>query len=93
MVLLIASSTGAGKKTYSQELANQMRAAVFSIDDWMKNLFWQDMPQNPDYQWFIDNTEWYASRLARCEDLILKITMARSRRKENTIFRIFNLRT
>lgn len=85
MVILIVGSTGAGKTTYAKMLANQIKAAVFSIDDWMKALYWQDMPAHPDNQWFLDNSKWYTDRISRCEDLILKGSLDRAGRNENTI--------
>lgn len=85
MVILIVGSTGAGKTTYAKELATKISAEVFSIDDWMRSLYWQDMPHNPDNQWFIENSNWYTDRIARCEDLILKMALYRARRNEKTI--------
>lgn len=85
MLVLIVGSTGAGKTTYANELANKIRAAVFSIDDWMKALYWQDMPSEPDNQWFIENSKWYTDRISRCENLILKLSLERADRGENTI--------
>ena len=36
----------------------------------MKALYWQDMPSNPDMNWFVQNQKWYTERIARCEKLI-----------------------
>lgn len=69
-VILVVGLTGAGKSTYCGELAKRERAAVYSIDHWMKSLFWQDMPKDPDMKWFQENSEWYVDRIARCEKLI-----------------------
>jgi adenylate kinase family enzyme len=44
IIILIVGSTGAGKTTYARKLAEQIQAVVYSIDDWMKGLYWQDMP-------------------------------------------------
>jgi len=85
MVYIIAGSTGAGKTTYAKEFAKESLSAVYSIDDWMKALYWQDMPENPSNQWFIENNKWYTDRISRCEDLIFKNTLDRSSRDENTI--------
>lgn len=85
MVYLIVGSTGAGKTTYAIDLAKKSLAAVYSIDDWMKALYWQDMPESPSNQWFIENNKWYIDRISRCEDLILKNTFDRCLRNENTI--------
>lgn len=85
MIVLIVGSTGAGKTTYAKTLANKIKAMVYSIDDWMKVLYWQDMPANPDNQWFIENSKWYTDRISRCEDLITKSSLDRALRNENTI--------
>ncbi len=85
MIILIVGSTGAGKTTYAKKLANQITAAVYSIDDWMKALYWQDMPERPDHQWFVENSKWYTDRISHCEDLILKSSIERAQRHENTI--------
>jgi len=44
----------------------------------MKDLYGQDMPSNPEPQWFYDNQKWYIERIARCEALIKKIVLARA---------------
>lgn len=85
MVILIVGSTGAGKTTYANALAKKINAAIFSIDGWMKALYWQDMPVHPDNQWFIENNKWYTDRISRCEDLITKASLDRASRNENTI--------
>ena len=85
MVILIVGSTGAGKTTYAKELSNRVGAAVFSIDDWMRALYWQEMPLEPSNQWFVDNSQWYIDRIGRCEDLVFKRTLDRATRGEKTI--------
>lgn len=85
MVALIVGSTGAGKTTYAKTLAREIQAAVFSIDEWMRSLYWQDMPAHPDNQWFIENSKWYTDRISRCEDLIAQQSLDRALRKESTI--------
>ncbi len=42
-VHLIVGSTGAGKTTYARRLAADRRALVFSIDEWMQDLFGPDL--------------------------------------------------
>lgn len=85
VVALIVGSTGAGKTTYARKLALEISAAVFSIDDWMKSLYWQDMPENPSNSWFLENGQWYVDRIQRCEELILKNVIERARLQENSI--------
>ena len=63
---LIYGSTGAGKSTYSQELIKQDNTYHLSIDEWMKNLFWKDVPS--------ENTlDWALERVERCETQIWSI--------------------
>lgn len=85
MVVLIVGSTGARKTTYGKQLAHKIAAELYSIDEWMKALYWQDIPENPNNQWFIENSKQYTDRIRRCEDLILNSTIQRAKRNENTI--------
>lgn len=84
-MILVVGSTGAGKTTYSKKLAPEISAVTYSIDDWMKALYWQDMPSNPDNSWFVENGPWYSSRINRCEGLILQNTLDRAQFDQNTI--------
>lgn len=61
---LITGSTGAGKTTYSKELSVRENAVLFSIDQWMKNLFWLDAPKGTSLEWALE-------RVKRCENQIL----------------------
>lgn len=54
---------GAGKSTYARDLARREAAVVFSIDDWMAQLFTPDMPDQPDLDWVME-------RVGRCESVI-----------------------
>lgn len=69
-LILVVGLTGAGKTTYCDKNYNKFKGHVFSIDRWMKSLYWQDMPANPDINWFKENHQWYVERIARCEALI-----------------------
>lgn len=51
---LIIGLTGSGKTTYARELAKARRQIQYSIDEWMKTLFWMDAPSTPDLQWALD---------------------------------------
>ena len=57
---LICGSTGAGKTTYSQKLADEVSGICFSIDEWMVSLFGEDAPQDL-------TPAWIAPRVSRCE--------------------------
>jgi len=58
-VHLVVGSTGAGKSTFSRELARDERALRFAIDEWMANFYFPDRPSDADF-------EWYWPRIERC---------------------------
>jgi predicted kinase len=60
---LICGSIGAGKTTYSLDLAQRLNAVRFSIDEWMVNLFGKDRPEPLSF-------EWVTERVGRCEQQI-----------------------
>jgi predicted kinase len=60
---LIAGPTGAGKTTFSRELAQRVSGVRFSIDEWMTALYWMDCPEKDDLPWALE-------RIARCETQI-----------------------
>jgi len=57
---VIFGPSGAGKTTYSQDLARRTPAVAFSIDDWMARLFAADMPDPIEFEWMMQRVE-------RCE--------------------------
>jgi predicted kinase len=60
---IILGSTGAGKSTYSKEISKKNNSLIFSIDEWMKKLYWMDAPK--------ENTlDWALERVKRCENQI-----------------------
>lgn len=63
MMHLIMGTQGAGKSTYSINLAEQVNGVHFSIDDWMKELFGPDLPVPMDIGWLM-------IRISRCEQRI-----------------------
>ena len=60
LVHLICGSTGAGKTTYAQAMADDVGGICFSIDEWMVTLFGNDAPKDLTPAWF-------APRVSRCE--------------------------
>jgi hypothetical protein len=44
LIHLICGSTGAAKTTYALQLAAELGAIRFLIDEWMAALFWMDSP-------------------------------------------------
>ena len=65
-VRMVFGSQGAGKTTYSRQLADQVQATRFSIDDWMGELFGQDVPKPMSFPWIME-------RVQRCERRIWSI--------------------
>jgi predicted kinase len=59
-VHLVFGPQGAGKSTYSRELANATNGVRFSIDDWMQQLYGADLQQPLDLRWIME-------RVKRCE--------------------------
>ena len=68
---LICGSTGAGKSTYAQALAQELGGLHFAIDRWMVALFWQDSPQPIEFDWTM-------TRIDRCEAMIFETAMQAS---------------
>lgn len=55
-----AGSTGAGKATYAQVLAERLGGVCLSGDEWMNTLCWPDLPEKSDFTWAME-------RVQRCE--------------------------
>lgn len=85
MITLVVGSTGAGKTTYARELAKRLPAVVYSIDEWMRDLYWQEMPSQPDMAWFEANQKWYLERIDRCEQRILQESLQRAQIGQKSI--------
>ena len=62
-VHLIFGSQGAGKSTYSINLAKEVGGVHLSIDEWMWSLFGDDLPKTMDLNWIMP-------RVNRCENMI-----------------------
>lgn len=60
LIHLICGSTGAGKTTYAQNLADELGGAHFGIDEWMVSLFGEDAPKEL-------SPAWIGPRVSRCE--------------------------
>ena len=60
MIHFICGSTGAGKTTYAAQLAREIGAVTFCIDEWMTALYWPDAPEPPDSIWVME-------RVVRCQ--------------------------
>ena len=58
--------TGAGKTTFSKRLAQETSAIIFSIDNWIQDLYEADKPDSPNF-------DWYMERIERAEKKIWKL--------------------
>lgn len=55
----VCGSTGSGKTTFAQQLAQNIGGIRFSVDEWMSRLFWMDAPEPIE-------AEWAQQRVERC---------------------------
>ena len=62
-VHIVFGSQGAGKTTYSRQLADATNSTRFSIDEWMGELFGPDLPTPMNLTWIME-------RVQRCESRI-----------------------
>lgn len=60
---LVFGSQGAGKSTYSKELAQKVNGVHLSIDEWMWELYGADLPKSMNLKWIMERVE-------RCEKQI-----------------------
>ena len=60
---LVFGPQGAGKSTYSRQLATRVVGVRFSIDDWMGQLYGPDLPKPLNFSWIME-------RVQRCEQRI-----------------------
>ncbi len=54
---LVCGSTGAGKSTYAEELAQSVDGVRFSIDEWMQRLHNADKPDELLFEWFYERVQ------------------------------------
>lgn len=77
-VHLVFGPQGAGKTTYSRQLAEASNATRFSIDEWMGELYSPDLPQPIDFRWVME-------RVQRCERRIWATASEVARRGSNVV--------
>lgn len=65
MIYIIGGLPGAGKTTYSQKLAKEKNAVVFSTDVWMSDLFWMDSTPGEDASWALERTDRVEKRMVK----------------------------
>ena len=63
---IVFGRQGAGKSTCARQLADQLQATRFSIDEWMGELFGPDMAQPVSFPWVME-------RVQRCERRIWEV--------------------
>lgn len=56
-IYLVCGATGAGKSTYSEELAQSVAGMRFSIDEWMQRLHNTDKPNENLFEWFYERVQ------------------------------------
>lgn len=54
---LVTGITGAGKSTFSAQLADDLNGVRFSIDEWMEVLHNADKPAELRFEWFYDRVQ------------------------------------
>jgi uncharacterized protein YhfF/predicted kinase len=62
-IFMIVGLTGSGKTTFAKKLAEEQMIQIYSIDEWMRNLFWKDAKPDSDLNWALERCE-------RCEIMI-----------------------
>lgn len=65
---MICGSTGAGKTTFARKLAQKHQAVLFSIDEWMENLYGVERNESTELNWMLE-------RIARCEKQIWQVCL------------------
>jgi predicted kinase len=71
IVHLISGPVGSGKTSYSRKLASEHTAVVFSIDEWMQNLFGGDLPEQAEMAQVA--FAWFSERVDRCESQVWSV--------------------
>ena len=84
MIHLICGSTGAGKTSYAMTLAKERGAIRFTVDEWMKTLFFPDLRPPIKFEWAMERIErceammWIMCRqlLGQGKEVVLEISMS-----------------
>lgn len=79
MIHLICGHTGAGKSTYTRQLAEQRNAIYFSLDDWTKTLYFPDIEGEIELSWML-------ARIERCEAIMWSLCKQLIQRNSEVIF-------
>jgi uncharacterized protein YhfF/predicted kinase len=62
-VTMIVGPTGAGKSTLASKISREQKLQLFSLDKWMRSLYWMDSNKE-------SNLDWALERCRRCEAMI-----------------------
>ncbi|MDX2471328.1 MAG: ATP-binding protein [SAR324 cluster bacterium] len=77
-VIMVIGKVGAGKTTYAQKTSIEQPAFLFSVDEWMANLFLMEKTKAIDYPWALERTH-------RIEDQMLAQLKQCKRLKQSAI--------
>lgn len=79
MIHLIVGNVGSGKSTLAKEISKKESAHIFHIDDWMTNLYSQDVTEDTNYEWNLERVERIESQIliesAKLDSLNLNIIL------------------
>lgn len=75
---IVFGRQGAGKSTYSKNLAKEVNGVHFSIDEWMWKLYGKDLPKSMSLKWIME-------RVGRCENQIWEVTKQISNREVEVV--------
>jgi len=78
MIYMICGSTGAGKTTFALQLAEKHQAVLFSIDEWMENLYGAERNESTELDWMLE-------RIERCEKQIWEVCLQVSANDKHVI--------
>jgi predicted kinase len=68
---MLCGPVGAGKTTYARLLAHELRAARFSLDEWVVGLFGKTMPDPLTLEWWTEHCDLCAGRIWQtCRELL-----------------------
>ena len=65
LIHLVCGATRAGKSTYSEKLARDLRGVRFSIDEWMEALHNPDRPEELLFDWFYERVQRNCGQMRR----------------------------
>lgn len=77
-VHIVFGQQGAGKTTYSRQLADKEQGTRFSIDNWVGELYGPDLPKPMSFPWIME-------RVQRCERRIWAVASDVAQRGGNVI--------